>query len=274
MSERLDEVVKAALLGALQGLTEFLPVSSSGHLVLFHHMLGFSQANIFFDVMLHVGTLGAILTVYRKSIFHLVKEFTSGTLKYFVTRQVSSAQRMVGLLFIATIPTGIIGLLLNDQINYFFSQPKSVSLMLLVTASLLQLPRFRSRKTNQSKLQSEPELKIWHALLIGIVQGLAVVPGISRSGSTISTALLLGVRPVMAAEFSFLLSIPAILGAVVLKVGDISTVSSLATVSVGIGTSFFIGLIALRLLLNLITKAKFFVFSYYCLLVAIFAFFI
>ena len=274
MSERLDEVVKAALLGALQGLTEFLPVSSSGHLVLFHHMLGFSQANIFFDVMLHVGTLGAILTVYRKSIFHLVKEFTSGTLKYFVTRQVSSAQRMVGLLFIATVPTGIIGLLLNDQINYFFSQPRSVSLMLLVTASLLQLPRFRSRKTNQSKFQSEPELKIWHALLIGIVQGLAVVPGISRSGSTISTALLLGVRPVMAAEFSFLLSIPAILGAVVLKVGDISTVSSLATVSVGIGTSFFIGLITLRLLLNLITKAKFFVFSYYCLLVAIFAFFI
>lgn len=274
MSERLDEVVKAALLGALQGLTEFLPVSSSGHLVLFHHMLGFSQANIFFDVMLHVGTLGAILTVYRKSIFHLVKEFTSGTLKYFVTRQVSSAQRMVGLLFIATVPTGIIGLLLNDQINYFFSQPKSVSLMLLVTASLLQLPRFRSRKTNQSRLQSEPELKIWHALLIGIVQGLAVVPGISRSGATISTALLLGVRPVMAAEFSFLLSIPAILGAVVLKVGDISTVSSLTTVSVGIGTSFFIGLIALRLLLNLITKAKFFVFSYYCLLVAIFAFFI
>ena len=100
------------------------------------------------------------------------------------------------------------------------------------------------------------------------------MPGISRSGATISIALLLGVRPVMAAEFSFLLSIPAILGAVVLKVGDISTVSSLTTVSVGIGTSFFIGLIALRLLLNLIAKAKFFVFSYYCLLVAIFAFFI
>ena len=274
MSQRLEEVIKAALLGALQGLTEFLPVSSSGHLVLFHHMLGFSQANIFFDIMLHVGTLGAILAVYRKSIFHLVKEFISGTLKYFVTRQVSSAQRMVGLLFIATIPTGIIGLLLNDQINYFFSQPKSVSLMLLVTASLLQLPRLRSRKPNQSKFQSEPELKVWHAFLIGMVQGLAVVPGISRSGATISTALLLGVRPVMAAEFSFLLSIPAILGAVVLKIGDISTVSSLAAVSVGIGTSFLIGLIALRLLLTLIAKAKFFVFSYYCLLVAIFAFFI
>lgn len=274
MSESLNEIIKAALLGALQGLTEFLPVSSSGHLVLLHHLLDFSQSAIFFDVMLHLGTLGAVIVVYRKSIVDLVKASVSDTLKSLSTRQVSLAQRMVGLLIIATIPTGIIGLLLNDQMNHFFDQPKAVALMLMVTACLLQLPRLRSRKSDQLSCHDESELRIWHALLIGVVQGLAVIPGISRSGATISTALLLGIRPALAAEFSFLLSIPAILGAVVLKVSDISVIGSPAIVFVGISTSFFIGVIALRLLLSLINRARFFVFSYYCLLVAALTFFI
>ena len=274
MSSEYGSIFKAILLGALQGLTEFLPVSSSGHLVLLHHLLDYGQSTVFFDVMLHAGTLGAILVVYRKSIYSLAKLSILNTIKL----QLSDAQRTVGLLVLATIPIAIIGLLFHRRLEQFFAKPKAVAIMLVVTATLLQLPRFR--KFSQPPTSQNPNnhqsmgrrLRIWQALLIGLVQGFAVIPGISRSGATISVALLLGVQPAVAAEFSFLLSIPAILGAVVLKLGDIATVNHLTAVGVGMITAFIVGVVALQLLLTLINRGRFSIFSYYCLLIAALAF--
>ena len=274
MSSEYGSIFKAILLGALQGLTEFLPVSSSGHLVLLHHLLDYGQSTIFFDVMLHAGTLGAILVVYRKSIYSLAKLSILDTIKL----QLSDAQRTVGLLVLATIPIAIIGLLFHRRVEQFFANPKAVAIMLVVTATLLQLPRFREfsqppTSQNQNSHQSmDRRLRIWQALLIGLVQGFAVIPGISRSGATISVALLLGIQPAVAAEFSFLLSIPAILGAVVLKLGDIATVNHLTAVGVGMITAFIVGVVALQLLLTLINRGRFSIFSYYCLLIAALAF--
>ena len=159
MSSEYGSIFKAILLGALQGLTEFLPVSSSGHLVLLHHLLDYGQSSIFFDVMLHAGTLGAILVVYRKSIYSLA--------------QLSDAQRTVGLLVLATIPIAIIGLLFHRRLEQFFAKPKAVAIMLVVTAILLQLPRFRKfsqppTSQDQNSHQSMGRrLRIWQALLIG-----------------------------------------------------------------------------------------------------------
>mgnify|MGYP002839580047 FL=1 len=274
MSSEYGSIFKAILLGALQGLTEFLPVSSSGHLVLLHHLLDYGKSTVFFDVMLHAGTLGAILVVYRKSIYSLAKLSILDTIKL----QLSDAQRTVGLLVLATIPIGIIGLLFHRRLEQFFAKPKAVAIMLVVTAILLQLPRFREfsqppTSQNQNSHQSmDRRLRIWQALLIGLVQGFAVIPGISRSGATISVALLLGIQPAVAAEFSFLLSIPAILGAVVLKLGDIATVNHLTAVGVGMITAFIVGVVALQLLLTLINRGRFSIFSYYCLLIAALAF--
>ena len=274
MSSEYGSIFKAILLGALQGLTEFLPVSSSGHLVLLHHLLDYGQSTVFFDVMLHAGTLGAILVVYRKSIYSLAKLSILDTIKL----QLSDAQRTVGLLVLATIPIAIIGLLFHRRLEQFFAKPKAVAIMLVVTATLLQLPRFRefsqpptSQNQNSHQLMGR-RLRIWQALLIGLVQGFAVIPGISRSGATISVALLLGIQPAVAAEFSFLLSIPAILGAVVLKLGDIATVNHLTAVGVGMITAFIVGVVALQLLLTLINRGRFSIFSYYCLLIAALAF--
>ena len=260
--------LEAILLGILQGLTEFLPVSSSGHLVLAQQFLGLKEPLVFFDVMLHVGTLAAVLVAYRNSIGQLVIGgfSTLGDTQFWrqpgATLNASPELKFIALILLGSVPTGIIAVVFKTQLESFFEEVRLVSIMLMLTGVILQLPRLRREKTDDPARQ----LKTWHAPLIGIAQGCAITPGISRSGTTISLALFLGIPAKTAAEYSFLLSIPAILGAVLLKIRDIGdTTISLHIVGAGMLAAFIVGYLALRLLLVMLNRGKFSVFSYYCI---------
>ena len=263
--------VEAILLGILQGLTEFLPISSSGHLVLAQTFLGLNEPLVFFDVMLHVGTLAAVLVVYRNAIWKL----TTGGLSTLTDTQfwrqpvstfnASTELRFISLILLGSIPTGVIAVLFKTELESFFHEVRLVSVMLILTGIILQLPRLRKQATDNSDTLTD-KIRTWHAPLIGIAQGCAITPGISRSGTTISLALFLGIPAKTAAEYSFLLSIPAILGAVVLKVRDIEeTTVPFYIVGAGMFAAFIVGYIALRFLLVVLNRGKFSLFSYYCI---------
>ncbi len=266
-------ILEAIVLGVLQGVTEFLPVSSSGHLVLVQHFLGIKESQVFFDVMLHFGTLGAVIIVYYQLIGSLVR---TGFATLFqadfyrhprLTISNSPNLRLIWFLLLGSIPTGLIALLFKDSFEAIFGKPMVVAGMLIITGLILQLSRLGQRRR-----QTETPLRAWHTPLVGIVQGLAIIPGISRSGSTISISLLLGLSPQVAAQYSFLLSIPAILGAVILKLKDVGEITIAPTVIVaGILTSFIVGYIALRFLLAMLNRGKFSIFSYYCFALGIVA---
>ena len=263
--------LEAILLGILQGLTEFLPVSSSGHLVLAQQFLGLKEPLVFFDVMLHVGTLAAVLVAYRDAIGRLVVGGLSALGNTQLWRHPSRTLnnspdlKFIWLILLGSIPTGVIAVVFKSELESFFDEVRLVSVMLILTGAILQLPRFRQEKADNHE-NSGHHLKTWHAPLIGIAQGCAITPGISRSGTTISLALFLGIPAKTAAEYSFLLSIPAILGAVVLKVRDVGdTAIPLHIVGGGMLASFIVGYIALRFLLVVLNRGKFSVFSYYCI---------
>ena len=264
-------LLEAIFLGILQGLTEFLPISSSGHLVLAQQFLGLKEPLVFFDVMLHVGTLAAVLVVYREAIGKLA----IGGLSTFGNSQfwreprtifnTSTELKFIWLILLGTIPTGVIAVLFKSELESFFHEVRLVSIMLILTGVILQLPRLRKQEVKNSDDPTD-KLKTWHAPLIGIAQGCAITPGISRSGTTISLALFLGIPAKTAAEYSFLLSIPAILGAVVLKIRDVGdTTIPLYIVGAGMLASFIVGYIALRFLLVVLNRGKFSLFSYYCI---------
>ena len=264
-------LLEAILLGILQGLTEFLPISSSGHLVLAQTFLGLKEPLVFFDVMLHVGTLAAVLVVYREAIGKLAIGglSTLGNSQFWreprTTFNASAELKFIWLILLGTIPTGVIAVLFKTELESFFDEVRLVSIMLILTGVILQLPRLRKQNVENSDA-STGSLRTWHAPLIGIAQGCAITPGISRSGTTISLALFLGIPAKTAAEYSFLLSIPAILGAVVLKIRDVGdTTISLYIVGAGMLASFIVGYIALRLLLVVLNRGKFSLFSYYCI---------
>ncbi len=246
----------AVFLGLLQGVTEFLPVSSSGHLAIAQHFLsGFSQPGVLFDVMLHVATMGAVILYFRRECLLLA------TAPFRRDDEAALYRRLLLLLALGSVPTAIIGLLFKDFFEGLFHNLTAVALMLLVTGTLLFVSeRFRrgTRKENQ--------LTWTDALLVGTVQGGAIIPGISRSGSTIAALLLKGVDGETAARFSFLLALPAIFGAGLLSVGDMTTVPA-AEVScyiVGMLTAFFAGLLSIHLLLAVVRRKRLFAFALYC----------
>jgi len=242
--------LKAAVLGLVQGLTEFLPISSSGHLALAQHLLGFKEPQLFFDVMLHLGTLIAVLAVFHRDVADLLRGRDMRTL--------------IGIA-IGTVPTAIIGVGLKGAVEAAMTNVYLVAGMLAVTGIVL----ITSSKLSRG---SEGKVSPLKALGIGVAQGLAVMPGISRSGLTISTGMLIGIRSDEAARFSFLLAIPAILGASALEMRD-ATASGLPLSSLLIGTSaaFISGYAAIKLLLSSLRRGKFQLFGYYCLCVALVA---
>lgn len=261
---------EAVLLGIIQGLTEFLPISSSGHLVLAQHFLELKEHLVFFDVMLHLGTLFAVLVAYRQALGRLVgvglSTLSNGQFyrKPITTVNASVDLRFIWLILLGSIPTGIIALFFKSDLESFFEDVQLVSIMLIITGVILQLPRLRKHKTEDSN-STFNKIKTWHGPLIGLVQGGSITPGISRSGTTISLALFLGIPAKTAAEYSFLLSIPAILGAVVLKIRDIGdTHIPYYILAAGMLASFVVGYIALRFLLAVLNRGKFSLFSYYC----------
>lgn len=201
--------LEAALLGLIQGLTEFLPVSSDGHLSAAEMLLPrFRQVGVLFDVMVHVGTLAAVVVYFRKPL----QDDVEGLFARDPARRRSS-WKLAGLVVAATIPTGIVGLFLKSTVETTKRDPQFVGAMEILTGVFLTLSLF-ARKTGRDR----EETTVWDAILVGTVQGLAVLPGLSRSASTIAFALLVGLGTRWAASFSFYLLIPAVLGASLLEI--------------------------------------------------------
>jgi len=250
------------LLGIIQGLTEFFPVSSSGHLVLFQNLFGLREPQLLVDVMLHFGTLLSLIVFLRQELVELAQSLGRFCLN---PRQNISAPKikLFFFLFLASLPIAFMGYFFYDFIESLFGSLRAVGLALLFTGGFLFLTKFAREKEKNN---------ILHPLFIGILQGLALVPGFSRSGFTIGGALLLGWRRKQAAQFSFLLSIPAILGATLYQLRNIESISQpWPLLLTGIIVAAVFGFIALTFLVRLIMKGKFSSFSYYCFFIGLVA---
>jgi undecaprenyl-diphosphatase len=250
------------LLGIIQGLTEFFPVSSSGHLVLFQNLFGLKEPQIFADVMLHVGTMISLFVFLRKDLLVLMQKFWTFCLN--PKKNISDpSMKLIFALLLASLPTALIGYLFSDFFESLFASLKAVGFALLLTGGYLFLTKFSKLRTKNFVL---------HPLIIGLLQGAAIVPGFSRSGLTIGGALFLGWKREDAARFSFLLSIPAILGAALfqLQKTDI-TDQPWPVLLTGVVVSAVFGYLALVLLLSIINRGKFFTFSFYCFAVGLLA---
>ena len=267
---------EAIILGIIQGLTEFLPVSSSGHLVLLQKIFGMKQAELFFDVGVHLGTLVAVIIVFRleikKIITALVKLISLAGPKENILQKVEADPqlKMALLIVIGSIPTAILGFLFAGFADRLFASGMITGLMLIVTGLILWLSRQKQANKDQAR---NDRLTPKNAFIIGIVQGLAIIPGISRSGSTISVGLLLGIDRETAAQYSFLLSIPAIIGAGLLglKDGLLQTDLAIGTALLGAFAAALVGYAALKSLLQVVKKGRLHVFAPYCWLVGILA---
>lgn len=259
---------ESIFLSILQGITEFLPVSSSGHLVIAQYFLGVHEPPIFFDIILHVATLFAVLVVFRKNAWNLllaIPRFFSYVRNLFRKNRQSRPKDpevwMLILICLSTVTTGAIGILGQNLFEKVFSNLLGVSFGLLLTGTLLFISQHR-KKTSE-KIVSQITLQ--DALFIGIAQGIAIWPGLSRSGTTISIGLLLGLNRSLAGEYSFLISIPAILGALILKGGEESSIPvSFLTLVLSFVVAFLVGWISLRYLLRWIRKGSLAPFAYYC----------
>ena len=268
--------IEAIILGIIQGLTEFLPVSSSGHLVLFQQLFGLKEAELFFDVCVHLGTLVAVIIVFRQEIIKIISALLqlvslAGQKEKFLQKVKSDPElKMAVFIVIGSIPTAILGLLFASIADRLFSSALITGLMLMVTGLLLWLTR---KAGTHAVSTSIGHLTPGKAFIIGIVQGLAIIPGISRSGSTISTGLLLGVDRETAARYSFLLSIPAIVGAglLSLKEGFSQTNPAIWISLLGAVPAALVGYGALKSLLHMVKKGRLYVFAPYCWLVGILA---
>jgi undecaprenyl-diphosphatase len=255
--------IQALILGLLQGLTEFLPVSSSGHLEIGHAVLGVkTENNLLFAVVVHVATVLSTLVVFRKDIIKLLADL-------FAFQWNESTQYIFKLLFSA-LPVLVLGLFFAEQIEQLFTgNLLLVGSMLLITAGLLSFAHFAKKR----------EMKItWgKSFLIGIAQAFAVMPGISRSGATIATGLLLGTKKDEVARFSFLMVLVPILGAAFLDIlgGDFSEESAIETLPLLIGfiAAFISGLLACSLMIKVVKRGKLIYFAVYCLIIGLIAIF-
>ena len=252
------------LLGIIQGLTEFLPVSSSGHLTLFGALLGVSGHDgdhyRFFVVMTHFGTLLAILIHYRRDLWDMLRApFRALARGGKPAPGDAQALRLLGILVLGTIPAVVLGLAFDDLLDRLFSAPLPAAIFLAVTGFILLSTRWTGPRASG-------EVGWRRGFLIGLAQAVAMLPGISRSGSTISAALALGVKRQEAARFAFLLAVPALVGAALF---DTLKIESLAAVDWGVilaGTlaAFLSGWLALVWLLRLLARESFWKFSFYC----------
>ena len=253
----------AIILGILQGITEWLPISSSGHLAIFQFYFE-EEPPILFDIILHIGSLCVIFYIMREEIKRVLDSIPSFFSNYRNYTNLKGEQRLIGLVIVASIPTAIIGFTFDSTvIGDFYSEMHLVGGCLIFTGILVWLSK------DYSGDKQIDDFPIKNALIVGFFQGLAILPGVSRSGSTIAISKMLGMEPVKAARFSFLLFIPAITGATILKIQDINeTISEVGTLSLMLGfmssviTSYF----SINILLNLIKKQQFHYFTPYCIL--------
>jgi undecaprenyl-diphosphatase len=267
--------IESIILGIVQGLTEFLPVSSSGHLVLFQSLFGLTEPALLFDISVHVGTLAAVVAVFRGELWALVSAVFRAPMMIRSAGGVSrlyagdSQFRMLVLIVVGSIPTAVMGLLFAKIAEQLFSSIGLVGIALIITATFLWFTRRKIQAGRQVQ-----KMGMRDALVIGIAQGLAIIPGISRSGATISAALYLGLDRDLAGRFSFLLAMPAILGALVLGLDGeaFHTSIPLAVILAGSFCAALVGYLALRILLNMVRKGHLYRFAPYCWAVGAIAF--
>jgi undecaprenyl-diphosphatase len=245
----------AMFLGVVQGLTEFLPVSSSGHLVLFQQFLELPADQVLFDLVLHVGTLIPVLWVFRRTVWEVVRDPFVGAGPFFERPGV----RMAWMVALASLPTAAIGLGFQDLFEALFATPAVLVVTFTITGGLLWLTRDRP-----SGAITLATMMPWHALALGVAQGIAITPGISRSGTTICVALLLGLDRELAGRFSFLMSVPAILGATLLQArgADPAGMNVDAMLLAGL-TALVTGYAALVLLMGLVKAGRLAMFAPY-----------
>lgn len=239
---------KYVILGIIQGLTEFLPVSSSAHLVIMQKLLGISGSGVVISIMLHLGTLLSLIIFFFRDILKLLRNI-----------------KLVWLIIIVTAITGIIGVSGRDFFEGLFSSTRAVAIALLFTGIILILTRkFTAAKRNS--------LNVKDAIILGFTQGIAIIPGISRSGITISTLLFRKLDKETSFRFSFLVSIPVILGATLLESKNISLthVLDIKNLIIGFIFSLLTGIFSLWILKRILNKAKLYYFGYYCIFIAIF----
>lgn len=249
----MNQLIETVVLGVIQGLTEWLPTSSTGHLKIAEKILDL-KAPLLFDVILHLGTLTVILLFFRSDVKKILSALARLDFK-------TEYGRLIPLIIVGTIPTAIIGFAFNMFLENFFQEVLTVAVALLACGFVLY-----SAKAGKEK---KGNISYFEALVIGIAQGIAVIPGLSRSGLTIATALLLGVKRDESFRFSFLLSVPAVIGAFGLTF--YMNFSELAAsnlgwieISAGVAAAIVVGYWALKLLWKVLAKGRFHVFAFYC----------
>ena len=268
------DIIQGIIIGIVQGLTEFLPVSSSAHLVFAHRLLGV-ESSIAFDVFLHLGTLIAVMWFFRYDIYKMLVSWFSSIQDILHGRfkegfYEDPYKRLAWYVILATIPVGIVGVLFEDSVDALFSGALYVpAFFLFVTGTILYLSqRMSNGEINYNTITKK------EALFMGLGQACAILPGLSRSGTTIAAGLTIGLNKEFAAKFSFILSIPAIFGAFVIQLKDIGSAMDANFLSVFLGfiASIVAGYIAIKWMLDLIQNKSLDIFAYYCWLMGLIVF--
>lgn len=263
------DVIIAFILGLLQGLTEFVPISSSAHLVLVPWLFGWPDFGLFFDTMLHWGTLLAVLLYFRRDWIAIARGFIASLTARGPWnarpggRLAAPVNRLAWGLILGSIPAAVLGFLLNDFFERLFTTPRTVAAFLVITALILFFSERLSRRTRSLEALNIPD-----ALAIGLGQALAIAPGISRSGATIAAGLTRGLTRNAAARFSFLLSMPVILGAGLMQAVDVATSPTVApppaVLLAGFAASALTGYLCIRFLLSYLRRGSLDLFAAYC----------
>lgn len=282
-------ILESILLGIVQGITEFLPVSSSGHLAIFQNIFHVdTEGSMLFDIMLHLGTLVAVFIVYHRDIWKMIVEALRmigdmfSNLRIFILNKIhktslrykriihNSYRKFVVLILVSTVPTGILGVLGKDLVAQASETLLIPGICLLITGVLLLIADLTKEGRKLPKSVSYRD-----GIIIGTAQGLATLPGISRSGTTIATCILCGLDRKFAVKYSFILSIPAILGAAVLEIGDVIAepidMGQLGIYAVGMVFAGLVGYVCIKTMLIVVRSKKFKYFSWYCFAVGLIA---
>ena len=264
------DIFQAIIIGLVQGLTEFLPVSSSAHLIFAQQALGVSDVGLAFDVLMHVGTLVAVIVYFFNDIVNMIKGFLLSLVdlkngNFMGEIKKDPYKKLAWLTILATIPVGVVGVLFNDMIESMFQGLTIPAFLLLVTGCLLYV----SQRMNSGRIDVR-NVTIKEALIMGCGQALAVLPGLSRSGTTIAAGLFAGLDKEFAAKFSFILSIPAILGAAVFQLKDLSGGNiEIGACIAGFVVAVISGYLAISVLLKIVREKSLDIFAYYCWIVGL-----
>ena len=247
------DLIKTIILGIIQGLTEWLPISSTGHLKIAEQFMN-ERILLLFDFILHIGTLIVVLLFFRRDIKNMLSALVHLDFK-------TEHGKLIPLIIVGSIPAGIIGIILNEPVNAAFQNTLPIAIALVLSGIMLYSAKFAQEKNDAIGYST--------AILVGAIEGIAIIPGISRSGATIAIALLLGIKREKAFKFSFLLSIPAILSVLgynfAKRSGELASAGlGWPEIVIGVFVAMFIGYFALKLLWKILRKKKFHLFAFYC----------